>query len=94
MNRAAPSATVIATEKIALIALFGAAGAVARYSVSGWVYRLLGESVPYGTLAVNVLGGFLLGAVAHVNRTTELIPPHFRPVVTIGMLGGFTTFST
>ncbi len=80
--------------KIALIALFGAAGAVARYSVSGWVHRVLGESFPFGTLAVNLIGCFLLGAVAHINQTTELIPADLRPGVTIGMLGAFTTFST
>ena len=81
-------------ERIALIALFGAAGAVARYSVTGWVYRVLGESFPFGTLAVNVIGCFLLGAVAHISQTTELIPVGLRDVIKIGLLGAFTTFST
>jgi CrcB protein len=81
-------------EKIALIGIFGAAGAVARYSVSGWVYRVCGESFPYGTLAVNLIGCFLLGAVAHITQNTELIRVNLRDPVRIGMLGAFTTFST
>ena len=80
--------------QIAIIAVFGAVGAVARYTVSGWTYRVLGESFPYGTLAVNLIGCFLLGAVVHINQTTELIPAQLRQGVTIGMLGAFTTFST
>ncbi len=81
-------------DQIALIAVFGAMGAVARYTVSGWVYRLLGESFPAGTLAVNLIGCFLLGAVVHINQNTELIPAHLRQGVQIGLLGAFTTFST
>jgi len=81
-------------DKLAIIAVFGAVGAVARYSTSGWFYQKLGESFPYGTLAVNLIGCFVLGAVAQLNQTTELIPPSLRPGVTIGMLGAFTTFST
>jgi len=43
------------------IALFGALGCLARYFVSGWVHELIGPTLPYGTLAVNVLGAFLIG---------------------------------
>ena len=80
--------------QVAVIALFGAIGAVARYVVSGWAYHALGKGFPYGTLAVNLIGCFLLGAIVHVNQTTELIPFAFRNGLTIGMLGAFTTFST
>lgn len=80
--------------QISVIALFGAVGAVARYAVSGWVYRALGESFPYGTLAVNLIGCLALGAIAHISQTTELIPVPLRQGITIGMLGAFTTFST
>ncbi len=80
--------------QLTIIALFGAAGAVARYGVSGWAYHLLGEEFPYGTLAVNLIGCFLLGAIVHVNQTTELIPVELRKGLTIGLLGAFTTFST
>jgi len=80
--------------RLTVIALFGAAGALARYALSGWVYRAFGESFPYGTLAVNLIGCFLLGFVIHVNQTTELIPVELRQGITMGMLGAFTTFST
>ncbi len=80
--------------QIAILALFGALGTVARYAVSGWTYRALGEAFPYGTLTVNLIGCFLLGAIMHVNQTTEMIPFELRKGLTIGMLGAFTTFST
>ncbi len=80
--------------QLVLLAIFGAFGAVARYAVSGWVYRVCGESFPVGTLAVNLIGCFLLGAIAHIGQHTELIAAHYRQAVTIGLLGAFTTFST
>ncbi len=78
----------------ALLATFGAAGAVSRYVISGWVYRAFGESFPVGTLTVNLAGCFLLGACAHIGEHTELIAAHHRQALTIGFLGAFTTFST
>ena len=80
--------------QVVLLAAFGALGAVSRYLVSGWVYRAFGESFPLGTLAVNLIGCFLLGAINHVGHHTELIAAHHRPALTIGLLGAFTTFST
>ena len=53
------------------ICLGGAAGTGARYLMSGWVLQRLGGSFPYGTLAVNVLGSFLLGVIMQVALTTE-----------------------
>lgn len=79
---------------LAIVAVFGAAGAVARYGVSYWVMQATGSSFPYGTLAVNLIGCLLLGFVAHVGQNTELIHPWLQAGVTIGTLGAFTTFST
>ena len=75
------------------VALGGAFGAAARFGVSGWVQSLAGSGFPAGTMAVNVMGSFLLGASL---RYLEAVPvtPEFRALVTIGVLGGFTTFST
>ena len=56
--------------------------------------RRLGPSFPFGTLAVNVLGCFLLGLVMHISLSTRLLPADARVVVAIGLLGGFTTYST
>ncbi len=75
------------------VALGGALGAAARYGLSGWVQSLAGAGFPAGTMTVNVLGSFLLGASL---RYLEAMPvaPELRALVTIGILGAFTTFST
>ena len=76
-----------------LICLAGAVGTGARYLLSGWVLRLAGPGFPYGTLAVNVIGSFLIGLVMQVSLSTELIPPTLRLTLTTGLMGGFTTYS-
>jgi CrcB protein len=54
----------------------------------------LGAWFPYATLVVNVVGSFLLGAIMHVGLTTNLMSPNLRLVLTTGIMGGFTTYST
>lgn len=81
-------------ERFLWICLGGAAGTGARYLVSGWALKLLGGGFPYGTLAVNLLGSFLLGALMHVGTSTEAMSPTFRLAITTGAMGGFTTYST
>jgi CrcB protein len=77
-----------------LVAGFGALGCVTRYYISGWAYDLLGRSFPYGTFAVNVLGAFIIGLVMEFGMRSTLLPVSLRTGLTIGFLGGFTTFST
>ena len=77
-----------------LICLGGAIGTGARYLVAIETPRLLGTSFPYGTLIVNVVGSFLLGAVMHVGLTTAMMAPTVRLVLATGVMGGFTTYST
>lgn len=77
-----------------LIAGCGALGCLARYYVSGWIYALLGRSFPYGTFVVNVLGAFLIGLIMEFGMRSTLIPVYLRVGLTIGFLGGLTTFST
>lgn len=72
----------------------GAVGTGARYLVSLWALRVLGPGFPYGTLAVNVLGSFLLGAIMQVGLTSELLSPSVRIVLATGVMGGFTTYSS
>ena len=79
---------------IVAIALFGALGCLARYLLSGWVYALAGRGFPYGTLAVNVAGAFLIGLTMEFGLRSTLIPQELRVGLTIGFLGGLTTFST
>jgi len=73
-----------------LVALGGAAGASARYGVGLVAARLFGTSFPWGTLTVNVLGGLAMGLLAGLfgaDRTRMLL-------LGVGVLGGFTTFSS
>lgn len=76
------------------IALFGACGCLSRYAVSGWTYRLTGTALPFGTLMVNVVGSFLIGLIMEASLRSTLLSPDLRIGVTVGFLGGFTTFST
>ena len=76
------------------ICLGGAAGTGARYLLGGWALATLGSALPFGTLAVNVIGSFLIAAIMHASLVTHLIPPTVRMTLTIGVLGGFTTYST
>ncbi len=79
---------------VLLIAGFGALGCVTRYFLSGWVYGLLGRSFPYGTFAVNVVGAFIIGLIMEMGMRSTLIPANLRTGLTVGFLGGLTTFST
>ncbi len=76
------------------IAGFGAMGCVARYLIAGWVYNLAGRGFPYGTLAVNILGAFIIGLVMEFGLRSTLLPVTLRTGLSIGFLGGLTTFST
>ena len=71
--------------KLALIAGAGAVGVLARYAIS-----LIAPSI-WATMGVNVLGSLLLGALVHLGRD---LGPDVRDVLGVGLLGGFTTFST
>lgn len=74
--------------------LGGGIGAVARYWLSGFVYSRLGNGFPYGTLAVNVIGCLLIGILITAAEERFLVSPVIRVFLAIGILGGFTTFST
>ena len=79
---------------VLLVAGFGALGCLTRYYLSGWAYDLLGRSFPYGTLLVNILGAFIIGLVMEFGMRSTLLPVSLRIGLTIGFLGGLTTFST
>lgn len=83
-----------AVKQIFAIAAGGALGSVLRYELSNWVHGLAGRGFPYGTLAVNVLGCLAMGFlfVLLVERMGENAV--LRAGLLIGVLGGFTTFST
>lgn len=79
--------------KIVVIAAGGAIGAVLRYLVSLLVIFFAGDSWPYGTLAVNLIGSFLIGFLWQLFQTVSY-PDNTRLLVFTGGLGAFTTFST
>jgi CrcB protein len=76
-----------------MIAAGGAAGAVARYALSGWAHSLFETSFPLGTMVVNVLGSLALGFSLFFLEGLA-VSAEVRALVTIGFLGAFTTFST
>ena len=78
----------------ATIALFCAGGGLTRYYLSGWVYSLLGRSFPFGTFAVNILGAYFIGLVMELGLSSTVIPDTLRLGLTVGFMGGLTTFST
>ena len=70
-------------------------GGVCRYLLSTWVYKLLDNPwFPYGTLAVNALGCFVIGFLAGIAETRSIFTSDVRLFIFIGILGGFTTFSS
>ncbi len=79
--------------KIILLATGGAIGTVLRYSLSGLTYRLFNGVFPWGTLAVNLTGSFIIGLLWGLFEI-ETLSSNVRNFVFIGILGGFTTFST
>ncbi len=82
-----------AAASAALVAAGGALGAVLRFWLSGLVMRFAGAGWPWGTLAVNVLGGFAMGLLAGWLAGRAEGGQALRLFLGVGLLGGFTTFS-
>lgn len=80
--------------RILLIAFAGGLGSVARYLLGGWVQRVSVSAFPIGTIIVNVIGCLLIGflVTAFSSKVLEL-REEVRVALTVGFLGGFTTFS-
>jgi CrcB protein len=81
--------------KLLLVFAGGGVGSVARYLVGVMALRALGPNWPYGTFAVNVIGGFVMGALVGFLAHRDLgDPERWRILIGVGILGGFTTFSS
>jgi CrcB protein len=76
-----------------LVGCFGFAGTLARYWMQGAVQRVSRSTFPYGTLAVNVLGSFVVGLVATLALERATLSPTWRTAILVGFCGGFTTYS-
>ncbi len=81
-------------QKILLIGLAGACGALVRYGLGGMVQRYSGATFPWGTLVVNILGSFLFGFIWSLAEQRLVISPETRIIILSGFLGAFTTFSS
>lgn len=79
---------------ILLVASGGAIGSVARYLVGVLMTRAFGANYPYGTLTVNVAGGFLMGLFIGIMAQRLEGSMDLRLFVAVGIMGGFTTFSS
>jgi len=79
---------------LVLVGAGGFLGAVARYLVDGWVSTATGGRFPWGTLAVNLSGSFLLGVLFALSLERAVLPAAIRAPVMIGFIGAYTTFST
>lgn len=80
--------------KIISLIVGGALGTTLRYFFSGTIYRLTGSDFPYGTLAVNVAGCFIIGFLVSITETRFILGPNSKVFLMIGFCGAFTTFST
>ncbi len=80
-------------EQFVWICLAGAAGTGARYLIATWAAQRLGASFPFGTLIVNLAGCFAITAIMHAALTLAW-PTPLRAALTVGFLGGLTTYSS
>jgi CrcB protein len=80
--------------KLAMIFVGGGAGSLMRYGVDGWVHGWWGPAFPLGTMIVNVSGCLAIGFLVTLWTGPVIVRDDVRSAVLIGLLGGYTTFST
>lgn len=80
-------------DRLFWVCVGGAAGSGTRYLVAIWAAQRFGSAFPYGTLAVNLVGCFLIAFVTQ-SATIVAWPPTLRTALTTGFLGGLTTYSS
>lgn len=76
------------------VGVFGALGCLARYFFSSWIHTFAAGPLPFGTLAVNILGSLVIGLLMGGDLHHPLLGGNLRIGLAVGFLGGFTTFST
>jgi CrcB protein len=78
------------------IAAGSALGGMARYACANWIGAIWGAAFPYGTLVINVLGSFIIGLFSALSAPEGRlpVPTDVRLFVTVGICGGYTTFSS
>jgi len=81
-------------QRLLFIGLAGGAGTLLRYWLSEFTARRFGEQFPVGTVVVNLVGCFFAGVLFYVIFDRYALSPTLRTIILIGLLGGFTTFSS
>jgi CrcB protein len=77
-----------------LVGIAGAVGTLLRYALGGWLARVTGGVYPWETFVINVLGSFVIGVLAAWFDRGSLVSPATRMALMVGLIGGFTTFSS
>jgi fluoride exporter len=77
-----------------VISVGAAIGGVFRYGLASFIQKKVESFFPYGTLIVNILGSFALGFIMYYLDEKDFLSPQMRLFLTVGLCGGFTTFST
>jgi len=77
-----------------IIGTGGFIGSVGRYLLSSWMQRVFETTFPIGTLAVNILGSFIIGIIYALSEKGGILSPEWRMFLAVGICGGFTTFSS
>jgi CrcB protein len=80
--------------EVIVVTIGGGIGSAARYLVSTWAAARFGSEFPYGTLIVNIVGCFIIGAFMTMATERLIVSPYWRLFVIVGIVGGFTTFSS
>ncbi len=80
--------------KLLLVCAGGALGSGARYLVGTWTASTFGTGFPWGTLAVNLSGSFLISAILYLGLEVGSVGPELRLFLAVGVMGGFTTYSS
>lgn len=80
--------------QVLVIGFGGFLGTIARFGLSGLVHKHFGGYFPYGTLVINILGCLVIGILMYLIEDRSMFGPTARLFLTIGLLGGFTTFSS
>jgi CrcB protein len=76
------------------VGIGGCVGACARFAVANWAGRRFDATFPYGTLIVNITGAFLIGVILTLFAERAIADPRWRLLLVVGVLGGYTTFSS
>ncbi len=79
---------------ILIIGAGGFIGSISRYIVSQFLQKVFETTFPIGTMAVNIIGSFLIGIIYALSDKSEILNAEWRMFLTVGFCGGFTTFSS